>query len=256
MEISNHTFIVTGGGSGLGAAASRLLVELGANVAIADIDREKGAALAKTLGGKTLFHPTDVADEIQTGEAMRLAREKFGAIHGLVNCAGILVAGRVLEKEGGVFPLERFRRGIEVNLVGAFNALRLASRSMMDNLPNEEGERGVIINTASIAAFEGQIGQACYSAAKAGIVGMTLPIARELARFGIRVMTIAPGLFDTPLLAALPAERLVMLKQQAPFPPRLGKPPEFAALVRHIIENPMLNGSVIRLDGAVRMTAK
>jgi NAD(P)-dependent dehydrogenase (short-subunit alcohol dehydrogenase family) len=207
------------------------------------------------LGDAALFIRADVADTIQIKAAISSTIERFGGLHILINCAGIGDAARVVGKEGPM-PLDRFTRIIEVNLVGTFNAIRLAAATMSGNDPGEEGERGVIINTASIAAFDGQIGQAAYSASKGGIVGMTLPIARELARHGIRVMTIAPGLFDTPLMAGLPEPARLSLGQSVPFPPRLGRPGEYAQLARQIIENPMLNGSVIRLDGALRMAPK
>ena len=230
-----------------------MIVENGGSVVIADLKANQ--ALCAELGAAAIFSATDVTDTGQLQAAISSAVESFGGLHILISCAGIGDAGRVVGKDGPM-PLDRFTRIIGVNLIGAFNALRLASATMTGNDPDEEGERGVIINTASVAAFEGQIGQAAYSASKGGIVSMTLPIARELARYGIRVMTIAPGLFDTPLLAGLPEPARVSLGQSVPFPARLGRPAEFAQLARQIIENSMLNGSVIRLDGALRMAAK
>ena len=255
MKLEDKGVLVTGGASGLGAACVRLLSQAGAKVVIADLNSDAGIALATEhshTGESTLFVKTNVTEEESTRAAVRTAVESFGGLHILINCAGIGIAERVLGKSGPA-SLESFTRVIQVNLIGTFNAIRLAAAEMAENAPNEEGERGVIINTASVAAFEGQIGQAAYSASKGGIVGMTLPIARELARYGIRVMTIAPGLFDTPLLAGLPEPARVSLGQQVPFPPRLGRPSEYAALAKHIIENEMLNGEVIRLDGAIRM---
>ena len=252
MELENKGVLVTGGASGLGAACVRLLTRVGAKAVIADLNSETGTALANELGESTLFVKTNVADEASVQNAVQTAVEKFGGLYVLINCAGIGVAERVLGKTGP-HSLESFNKVIQVNLVGTFNSIRLAAAAMALNTPNEGGERGVIINTASVAAFDGQIGQAAYSASKGGIVGMTLPIARELARVGVRVMTIAPGIFDTPLLGALPEPARISLGQQVPFPPRLGRPDEYAALAKHIIENEMLNGEVIRLDGGIRM---
>ncbi|BBL80901.1 3-hydroxyacyl-CoA dehydrogenase [Rubrobacter xylanophilus] len=256
MEISGKTFIVTGGGSGLGAATVRMLAGEGANVLIADIDRERAETLAGELGSSVRFARADVADEKGMRAALEEARSAFGGPHGLVNCAGIGTAARVVGKKG-VHPLELFERTIRVNLVGTFNAIRLAAALMMENEPSDEdGERGVIVNTASVAAFDGQIGQAAYSASKGGVVAMTLPIARELASSGIRVATIAPGIFETPMLGELPEEVRRSLGEQIPFPRRLGRPGEYASLVRHIVENRMINGEVIRLDGAIRMAPR
>ncbi|MBX7072469.1 MAG: 3-hydroxyacyl-CoA dehydrogenase [Pirellulales bacterium] len=255
MQVQGNTFLVTGGASGLGAATVRNLVAAGGNAVICDLNDELGAALAKELGAKTRFAKTDVADEAAVTAAVELARKEFGGLQGAINCAGIGTAMRVLAKDGP-HNLEVFSVVIKVNLIGTFNVIRLASALMSQGQPNAQGERGVIVNTASVAAFDGQIGQAAYSASKGGIVGMTLPIARELARFGIRCVTIAPGLFNTPLMAMLPDEAKQSLGQQVPFPPRLGEPDEFAALVRHIVENIMLNGETIRLDGAIRMAPK
>jgi len=255
MQVAGHTFLITGGASGLGAATARRLAIAGGNVAICDIGAEQGRKLAAELGQRASFLVTDITDESQVAKAVAAARERFGALHGAVNCAGIAPGERVLGKSGP-HRLDTFRRAVEINLVGTFNVLRLAAQAMEGNAPDAEGERGVIINTASIAAFDGQVGQAAYSASKAGVAGLTLPAARELARFGIRVMTIAPGIFETPMVAAFTPELRQALAAQIPFPPRLGKPDEFAALVEHIIVNPMLNGEVIRLDGALRMSAK
>jgi NAD(P)-dependent dehydrogenase (short-subunit alcohol dehydrogenase family) len=255
MQIAGHTFLVTGGASGLGAATARRLATAGGNVLVCDVGAEQGKALASELGQRAVFAAADVTDEKQVAQAIASARGKFGALHGIVSCAGIAPGERLLGK-GGPHRLDSFRSAVDINLVGTFNVLRLAAQAMAENAPEADGERGVIINTASVAAFDGQIGQAAYSASKAGVAGLTLPAARELARFGIRVMAIAPGVFETPMVAAFPAELKQSLAAQVPFPPRLGKPEEFAALVEHIIVNPMLNGEVIRLDGALRMAAK
>jgi NAD(P)-dependent dehydrogenase (short-subunit alcohol dehydrogenase family) len=253
MQIRNSIFLVTGGASGLGAASARMAAEGGGKVVIADMQAEAGEKLAKELGGR--FIKTDVASEAEGKAAVQLALKEFGGLHVLVNCAGIAIAERTLGKEAP-HDLQRFIRVINVNLVGTFNMIRLAADAMAKAVPNASGERGVIVNTASVAAFEGQIGQAAYSASKGGIAALTLPVARELARSAIRVVTIAPGIFDTPLLAGLPEPARISLGQQVPFPSRLGRPDEYAALVRHIVENEMLNGEVIRLDGALRMAAK
>jgi NAD(P)-dependent dehydrogenase (short-subunit alcohol dehydrogenase family) len=250
MRIDGRTALITGGSSGLGAAAARMIVEAGGRAVIADLKPPEADP-----GDATVYARANVTDEDQVQASINLAIERFGGLHILINCAGVGDPARVVGKEGPM-PLDFFKRIVGINLIGTFNVLRLAAAIMTGNQPNEEGERGVIINTASVAAFEGQIGQAAYSASKGGIVGMTLPIARELARFGIRVMTIAPGLFDTPLMAGLPEPARVSLGQAVPFPPRLGHPAEYAQLARQIIENAMLNGSVIRLDGAIRMAPK
>jgi NAD(P)-dependent dehydrogenase (short-subunit alcohol dehydrogenase family) len=255
MEVSGNTFLISGGASGLGGATSRLLAESGANVVIADINTEKGAGLAAELGARARFVETNVADEESVKNAVATAVSVFGELRGAINCAGIGVAEKTVGKDGP-HSLASFKRIIEVNLIGTFNVIRLAAAQMAGQEPNAGGERGVLINTASIAAFDGQIGQAAYSASKGGIVGMTLPIARDLARIGIRIVTIAPGLFDTPLLAGLPEDVKKVLGAQTPFPPRLGAPAEYAALAKHIIENEMLNGEVIRIDGALRMPPK
>jgi NAD(P)-dependent dehydrogenase (short-subunit alcohol dehydrogenase family) len=255
MQTQNHTFLVTGGASGLGEATVRVLSEAGANVVIVDLNQEKGAALAAELGERARFMAANVTDEEAVKNAIATAVSTFGALHGAINCAGIGVAEKTVGKEGP-HALASFKKVIEVNLIGTFNVIRLAAAQMAGQKPNESGERGVIVNTASIAAFDGQIGQAAYAASKGGIVSLTLPIARDLARLGIRVVTIAPGLFDTPLLAGLPEEVKRVLGGQVPFPPRLGHPSEYGALAKHIIENEMLNGEVIRLDGALRMPPK
>ena len=253
MQIHGKTALITGGASGLGAASARMIVEAGGRVVIADL--KPNPELLGGLGESAAFEQTDVTDTVQIQAAISSAIERFGGLDILINCAGIGDAGRVVGRDGPI-ALDRFTRVIGVNLIGSFNALRLAAAIMSGNQPNEDGERGVIVNTASAAAFEGQIGQAAYSASKGGIVSMTLPIARELAQHGIRVMTIAPGLFDTPLLAGLPEAARLSLGQSVPFPQRLGQPSEYAQLARQIIENRMLNGSVIRLDGALRMAPK
>jgi len=255
VQIVGHTFLITGSASGLGAATVRRLVAAGGNAVIADTNAEQGKKLAFELGTGASFFQTDVTDETQVAKTITAARKKFGALHGAISCAGIAPGERVLGKTGP-HRLDSFRRAIEINLVGTFNVLRLAAQAMAENQPDAEGERGIIINTASIAAYDGQIGQAAYSASKAGVVGLTLPAARELARLGIRVMTIAPGIFETPMVAGFTPELQQALAAQVPFPPRLGRPDEFAALVEHIIVNTMLNGEVIRLDGALRMSAK
>ncbi|MBE7468075.1 MAG: 3-hydroxyacyl-CoA dehydrogenase [Anaerolineae bacterium] len=255
MDIQDKTFFITGGGSGLGAATARLLVESGAKVMIADVNTTAGESVAAEIGSSARFAPTDVTSAESVQAAVQKTLETFGGLHGAVNCAGIAIAEKVLGKNGP-HDLTRFSRVIQINLVGTFNVIRLAAAAMSQNEPTSAGERGVIVNTASVAAFDGQIGQAAYSASKGGVVAMTLPLAREFARYGIRVMTIAPGIFSTPMMAGLPEAAQQALAQQVPFPPRLGRPDEFAALVKHIIENEMLNGEVIRLDGAMRMPPK
>jgi len=255
MQIAGHTFFITGGASGLGAATVRWLARAGGNIAICDLDLERGKKLAGELGSRASLFIADVADESQVAKAIGAVREKLGALHGAVSCAGIAPGERVLGRSGP-HRLESFRRALEVNLVGTFNVLRLAAQAMAENAPDAGGERGIIINTASIAAYDGQVGQVAYSASKAGVVGLTLPAARELARFGIRVMTVAPGIFETPMAEAMSEEVRAGLAAQVPFPPRLGRPEEFAALIEHVITNTMLNGEVIRLDGALRMGPK
>ncbi len=252
MRIENHVFLVTGGASGLGAATVRGLAAAGARVVIADLAHAAGTALAAELGERARFLSTNVTSEADGQAAVALAREAFGGLHGLVNCAGVGPSERVLGRNGP-HGLDSFARTVGINLIGTFNMLRLAAAAIAEGAPDDKGERGVIVNTASIAAYDGQIGQAGYAASKAGVVGLTLPVARELARFGIRVVTIAPGIFATPMMAAMPQEVQDSLGATVPFPPRLGDPAEFAALVLHICANTMLNGEVIRLDGALRM---
>ena len=254
MQIENHPFLIAGGGSGLGAATAQRLVAEGANVVIADLN-DAGDWVARQFGGQGRFIRADVTDEAQVKAAVDLCMSAFGAIRGAINCAGIAPAERVVGKTGP-HSLATFERTVKINLVGTFNVIRLAATAMSAQPALATGERGVIINTSSVASFEGQIGQAAYAASKAGVNGMTLPIARELARFGIRVVTIAPGIFDTPMLQGMSDEIRASLGAQIPFPPRLGRPDEYAALAMHIIENEVLNGEVIRLDGAIRMGAK
>lgn len=255
MQINGHTFVVSGGGSGLGAATARRLVADGANVVIADINSDAGEGVADALGDAATFIQTDVIDEARVQAAIVAATEGYGALHGAVCCAGIGSAEKTLGRRG-VHGLDTFRRVIEINLIGTFNLVRLAVEAMAANGPGDDGERGVIVLTASVAAYDGQVGQAAYAASKGGIASMTLPLARDLAELGIRVMAIAPGIFDTPLLAGLPEKARLSLGEQVPFPPRLGRPDEFGALVAHIVENQMLNGEVIRLDGAIRMAPR
>lgn len=255
MEIQGAVFIVTGGGSGLGAATVRMLCAAGGRVVVADIDQESGQRLAAELGPAARFVMADVASDPDVRRVVDAAVEGFGGLHGLVTCAGIATAEKLVGKEGP-HDLASFTRTINVNLLGTFNMIRLAAHAMSRMAPNAAGERGVVVSTASVAAFDGQIGQAAYAASKGGVVAMTLPIARELARWGIRVMTIAPGIFETPMIEGMPPEVQAALGKMVPFPQRLGRPCEFAALVRHIVENEMLNGEVIRLDGAIRMQAK
>ena len=244
--------MVTGGASGLGSATVRKLHSLGARVLITDLNQKAGKTLETELGEGALFIEADVTQETSLKKVVEGAVNQHGGLHILVNCAGIAIAEKILGQTGP-HDLKHFSQVIEVNLIGTFNALRLTAAAMERNEPSEEGERGVIVNTASVAAFEGQIGQAAYAASKGGIVSLTLPAARELSRQGIRVVTIAPGIFDTPLLAGLPEKARISLGQQVPFPPRLGRPDEYAALVQHIVENVTLNGETIRLDGALRM---
>jgi len=253
MQIRNSIFLVTGGASGLGAATAQMAAANGAKVVIADLQVEAGEKLAKELGGK--YCKCDVTSEADGKAAVAAAVQAFGGLHVLVNCAGIGVAERTIGKDAP-HDLARFARVININLIGTFNMIRLAADAMAKASPNAAGERGVIVNTASVAAFDGQIGQAAYSASKGGVVGMTLPIARDLSRNGIRVVTIAPGLFLTPMLLGLPKEAQDSLGKQVPFPPRLGKPEEYAQLARAIVENEMLNGETIRLDGAIRMAPR
>lgn len=255
MNVENGTVLVSGGASGLGAATCEHIVAHGGKVVIADRNEGAGTLLQTRLGARALFISTDVTDEDAVAAVVDHALDTFGPLSGAVCCAGVAVAEKLIGK-AGVHSASTFMRSMNVNVLGTFNILRLAAAAMINNTPNQDGERGVIITTASVAAFEGQVGQTAYAASKGAIVGMTLPAARELATHGIRVMSIAPGLFDTPLLAGLPEAARTSLGQQVPFPPRLGRPSEYAALVGHIIENPMLNGEVIRLDGAIRMAPK
>lgn len=255
MQFANHTFLVAGGGSGLGAATAKLFAQQGANIIVADINREGGEAVAASIGSQAHFIETNVTDEASVQAAVNCCVSNFGGIRGVVNCAGVAPGERVVGKSGP-HSLANFSRTVSINLIGTFNVIRLAAAAMSAQTPNAAGERGVIINTSSVASFEGQIGQAAYAASKAGVNGMTLPIARELAKFGIRVVTIAPGIFDTPMLQGMSDEIRASLGAQVPFPPRLGTPEEYAALAKHIVENEVLNGTVIRLDGAIRMGAK
>ncbi|MFZ2267840.1 MAG: 3-hydroxyacyl-CoA dehydrogenase [Azonexus sp.] len=255
MQINSKVFLVTGAGSGLGAATAKALVEAGAKVLLADLNREAGEKLAAELGASALFVETDVASESSAINAIQTAISTFGGLHGLVNCAGVAPAEKVVGKEGP-HRLESFAKVININLVGTFNMIRLAAAAMIKGEPDAGGERGVIVNTASVAAYEGQLGQAAYAASKGGIVALTLPVARELARSGIRVMTIAPGIMETPMLMGMPPEVQDSLGKMVPFPSRMGKPAEYASLVKHIVENAYLNGEVIRLDGAIRMGTK
>ncbi|MCR8931287.1 MULTISPECIES: SDR family NAD(P)-dependent oxidoreductase [unclassified Pseudomonas] len=253
MQIENKVFIVTGGASGLGAASAELLVSAGAKVMLVDMNAEAVAAQAQRLGAQSVV--ADISNEAAAEAAVQATLDAFGSLNGLVNCAGIVRGEKILGKTGP-HALSSFAQVINVNLIGSFNMLRLAAAAIAESDANADGERGVIINTASVAVFDGQIGQAAYSASKGAIASLTLPAARELARFGIRVMTIAPGIFETPMMAGMTPEVRDSLAAGVPFPPRLGKPAEYAALVRHIIENSMLNGEVIRLDGALRMAAR
>jgi NAD(P)-dependent dehydrogenase (short-subunit alcohol dehydrogenase family) len=252
MEITDKVFLVTGGASGLGEAVVRHLAARRAKVLILDLNEQRGTALAGELGASAAFVRCDVGAEADVQVAVARAVTDFGGLHGAISCAGVATAGKVLGKEGPG-KLADFARVVSINLVGTYNVIRLAAHQMSTQQPNAAGERGVIINTASIAGYEGQIGQPAYAASKAGVIGLTLPVARELARFGIRCMTIAPGLFSTPMMEALPAEVRDGLGKTVPFPSRLGQPSEYALLVQQIIENPMLNGETIRLDGALRM---
>ena len=252
MHLKDTVALVSGGGSGLGEATVRELVSGGAKAVILDLPASPGQKVAESLGANGLFTPADVVSDKEVADAIAKALARFGAIHIAINCAGIGRAMRTITKEGP-HSLDLFNKVIQVNLVGTFNVIRLAAAAMAKNQPNADGERGVIVNTASVAAYDGQIGQAAYSASKGGVVGMTLPIARDLSSLGIRVCTIAPGTFETPMLAGLPDVARKALAAQIPFPQRLGQPREYAALARHIVENAMLNGETIRLDGALRM---
>lgn len=255
MRIDESVFLISGGASGLGLATARELVGRGGKVVLLDINAEAGQQALAELGGNARFVCADITREEDGQAAVAQALAAFGALHGLVNCAGVAPAEKVLGRNGA-HGLDSFRRTVEINLIGSFNLLRLAAEAMAQNTPNAGGERGVIINTASVAAFDGQMGQVAYAASKGGVAALTLPAARDLARSGIRVMCVAPGVFETPMMAGMPQEVRDSLAAGVPFPPRLGRPEEYAALVRHIVENPMLNGEVIRLDGALRMAAK
>lgn len=256
VDYDNKTFLVTGGASGLGGASAEMLCEKGANVVLIDINQEAGDSKSSSLGSQARFCRADVSHESEVQAAVDMAVAEFGGLHGAINCAGIVPVAKMVDREGQPHDLGLFSKGITVNLVGTFNVNRLALAVMVNNEPNDGGERGIIINTASIAAFDGQVGQISYAASKGGIVAMTLPLAREMARYGIRVMTLAPGIFDTPMMASLPEAARESLGAQVPFPSRLGRPEEYASLVGQVIENPMLNGEVIRLDGSIRMAAK
>lgn len=255
MQLASSTILITGAASGLGAACARRFAGAGANVIVADLNVSAGETLARELGERAAFAAIDVTEESTTQAAIDLAVARFGRLDGVVHCAGILAAGRILSKEGP-HDLASFRRAIDVNLVGTFNVLRLATQAMSLNPANNESERGVIITTSSVAAFEGQIGQAAYATAKGGVASLTLPAARELARFGIRVVSIAPGVFETNMMSAAPDPVRESLASQIPFPQRFGRPEEFAQLAQQVVENPMLNGCVLRLDGALRMGPK
>ncbi len=252
LQLNEKVFIVTGAGSGLGAAVAKAFAKAGARVVLVDLNGEAAKANAATIGANAKAIAGDVTSEADGQAAVKLALDAFGHLHGLVNCAGVAPGEKILGKKG-VHRLESFARAVTINLVGTFNMLRLAAEAISREAPNEEGERGVIVNTASVAAYDGQIGQAAYAASKGGVVGLTLPAARELASSGIRVVTIAPGIFETPMMAGMPQEVQDALGKGVPFPPRLGRPAEYAALAQHIVENSMLNGEVIRLDGALRM---
>ncbi len=255
MRVAEHTFVITGGASGLGAATAQHLVEQGASVLLLDINEAAVVAQAQQLGERALGVACDICDSEQVQQALDAGVQRFGALHGLINCAGIVGAQRILGRKGP-HDLADFSRVLNINVVGSFNMLRLTTQMMAENEPNAEGERGVVINTASVAAYDGQLGQAAYAASKGAIVSLTLPAARELARHGIRVMTIAPGVFETPMMAGMTEEVRASLCADVPFPPRLGQASEYAALAQHIIENTMLNGEVIRIDGALRMGIK
>lgn len=255
MNLKDAVAVISGGGSGLGEATAREFAANGAKIVVLDLAASPGAKVAESLGAKGLFVAADVVSASEIERAIASATERFGTVHIAVNCAGIGRAQRTISKDGP-HSLDLFNKVVQVNLIGTFNVIRLAAAQMAKNSPNSEGERGVIINTASVAAYEGQIGQAAYSASKGGVVGLTLPVARDLASAGIRVCTIAPGTFDTPMLALLPDAARRALGAQVPFPSRLGRPTEYAALARHIVENAMLNGETIRLDGALRMAPR
>jgi 3-hydroxyacyl-CoA dehydrogenase / 3-hydroxy-2-methylbutyryl-CoA dehydrogenase len=255
MRIQDSIALVTGGASGLGEATVRNIVKNGGKAAILDLSEERGTRLAEELGENAVFYKTNVTSEEDVQNAINSAIAQFGSINTVVNCAGIAIAEKTVGRNQA-HSFDHFKKVIEINLIGTFNVIRLAAAQMVNNSPNQEGERGVIINTASVAAFDGQIGQAAYSASKGGVVGMTLPIARDLAKSAIRVMTIAPGLIETPLFGSLSEQAKAALEKQVPFPSRLGRPSEYAQLTQSIIENVMLNGETIRLDGAIRMAPR
>ncbi len=256
MELQGLGAVITGGASGLGEATARMLIAKGAKVTLFDLAQERGTEVAASLGDTARFARVDVTSEAEVKEAMEAHVAWAGGVHLVVNCAGVATPSKVLDRDGQATPLSAFRKVVEINVVGTFNVLQQAAACMAKNQPNAGGERGVIVNTASVAAFDGQVGQAAYSGSKGAVAAMTLPLAREFSRYGIRVMTIAPGIFMTPMMAGLPEKAQASLAQQVPFPSRLGDPSEYAHLVCHIAENPMLNGEVIRLDGALRMAAK
>lgn len=255
MQIKDRVFLITGASSGLGAATARMFVDAGARVVLGDINAEAGARQADALGDAARFVATDITREEDVQRLVDTAKREFGALNGVVNCAGLVIGERILGKQGP-HRLDSFARIINVNLIGTFNVLRIAASAMAEGTADNEGERGVVVNTASVAAFDGQIGQAAYAASKGGVAALTLPAARELARVGVRVVTIAPGIFETPMMAGMTPEVQAALGASVPFPPRLGRPSEYAALVRHVVENTMINGEVIRLDGALRMAPK
>ncbi len=252
MRIADRVFLVTGAASGLGAATARLIVEQGGRAVIADFNRDVGESLARELGNSAAFAFADVTSEFDARAAVACALSKYRHLHALINCAGIAPAAKIIGRDGP-HPLEEFSRAVGINLIGTFNMLRLAAEAIAKEQPGEDGERGVIINTTSVAAYDGQIGQSAYAASKGGVAALTLPAARELARYGIRVVSIAPGVFATPMVSGFPLAVQQALAQNVPFPQRLGRPEEYADLVRHILENRMINGEVIRLDGALRM---
>ncbi|QHE91711.1 SDR family NAD(P)-dependent oxidoreductase [Pandoraea fibrosis] len=255
MQIKDRVFLVTGASSGLGAATARMFVDAGAKVVLGDINAQAGAAQADALGNAARFVATDITREDDVQRLVDTGKREFGALNGVVNCAGLVIGERILGKQGP-HRLDSFARIVNVNLIGTFNVLRIAASAMAEGTADAEGERGVVVNTASVAAFDGQIGQAAYAASKGGVAALTLPAARELARVGVRVVTVAPGIFETPMMAGMTPEVQAALGASVPFPPRLGRPSEYAALVRHIVENTMINGEVIRLDGALRMAPK
>lgn len=255
MEIKAKTFLITGGASGLGESTGRYLLGLGANIVAVDLNADSGSKLQNELGENCLFVQGNVTDEESIQNAINLAVKKFGAIHGAINCAGVATPGKLLDRDGNPLPLDTFKKVIDINLVGTFNVCRLVAAQILKQ-DDSAGDRGVLINTASVAAFEAQIGQVAYGASKGAVAAMTLPVAREMARHRIRVMGVAPGIFKTPMLAGLPQAAQDSLGAQVPYPSRLGEPQEYAQLVAHIIENEYLNGSVIRLDGSIRMAPK